>query len=227
MRKIYLYGSLAKQCGCDTVDLDVETAGEAVMALCVNFDGVEETFRRDNWALFRGDPATGFPIDEEALAGLRLGNADLHIMPEAIGAKKNDGLLKAIVGVALLAVSFGGASFLSTTVSKSLFGSATWGNVIGQVGLAMTLSGISTMMAPEETSDDNEDESSFVFSGPRGNIGQGYPVPVLYGELIVAGVVISAGVDANELEITDGEPENVTGGSQVVSDPTDRPTGLI
>lgn len=202
MRKIHLHGDLAKYG--EVFELSVETAGEAVVALCANFPEIQRDFRNNSWLLFCGDPETGLCLTEEAVAGMRLGKHDLHIMPEIEGSK--NGGLKAILGVALIAVSFGSAAFLGTAISSTLMGGATWGNAIGQLGLVMALSGVSTMLAPETETDGSDDAKSFTLTGPVSQFGQGQAIQIVYGEVITGGMMISGGVDADGLDSLIEEP---------------------
>jgi len=144
MRKVYLHGALAKHGDC--FDFEVATGGEAIAALCVNFPGFETDLRKGSWVVLRGDPETGMVLDEDAVAGMRLGNADLHFMPEVIGAKNSSGALKAILGITLIAITGGAAApFLANPIMTGVASGATWGNAIGQIGLA-----IGGYLAPEE-----------------------------------------------------------------------------
>lgn len=198
MRKIHLYGDLAKHG--DVFDLDVMTAGEAVMALCTIMPPIMEDLRKGSWILMAGDRETGLCLEEEAISSMLLGSNDLHIMPEIMGAKSGRGALKAVLGVALIAVSFGSAAFLSAPISASLMAGTTWGNVIGQLGLTMALSGVSTMLAGETETDSSDENKSYTLSGPVSQIAQGVPVQIIYGEVITGGMMISGGIDADGLE---------------------------
>lgn len=192
MRKIHLYGSLEKYG--KTHELDVQTAGEAITALRANYPEIVEDLRQGSWLVYRGDIETGLVLDEEAVVGMKLGDADLHILPEIAGSKNGNGAVKAILGVVLIAVSFGSAAFLASPISSTLFGATTWGNAIGQLGLTMALIGVSSMLAPE-TQSSSEDDRSFTFTGPTSRTGQGHAVQIIYGEVIAGGMMVSGGVD--------------------------------
>jgi len=214
LRKVHLHGSLAKHG--DVFELDVLTAAEALAALAANILAFMDDLREGSWVILRGDPETGICLDEEMIAGMRLGNADLHIMPEVQGAKNGNGALKAILGVALIAITAGSAlPFLANPIIAGA--GTTWGNAIGQMGLAMALTGVSSMLAPETESAD--DEKSFTLTGPVSSYGQGGAVPIVYGEVITGGTLISGGIDADGLEtITDAAP-TTTDPASVATDP--------
>ncbi|MDE4297080.1 hypothetical protein PXK56_17985 [Phaeobacter gallaeciensis] len=217
MRKIHLHGALAKHG--KVFELEVLTAGEAVVALCSNLPGIMADLRGGSWVVLRGDPETGLCLDEEMVAGMRLGDADLHIMPEVAGAKNGNGLLKTIIGVTLIAASFGSAAFLAAPISSTLLGATTWGNAIGQLGLAMTLSGVSTMLAPEqETAASADNDKSFTLTGPVSAYGQGHAIQIVYGEVITGGMLISGGVDADGLKSIKDKPAETNDPDAVAAD---------
>jgi predicted phage tail protein len=137
-------------------------------------------------------------LDEDMVPSLRLGSADLHIMPEISGGKR-DGLMKAILGVTLLVASGGSAAFLATPIAGTMFGGATWAAAMGQVGLAMALAGVSSLLTPQSDSS-GDDEESFVMSGPKSSYGQGKAIQIIYGEIITGGMLISGGVDTIGLQ---------------------------
>jgi predicted phage tail protein len=198
-RKIYLYGALAKRGA--MFEFDVKTAGEAVRALCVNFPDLQAEIASGAWHVVRGQNIeSGFYLEEEDIASMNLGKGDLHILPVIIGAKNN--VAKVVLGAALVAASlgtFGFASALATPISGALFGATTWGNMVGMLGLSMAAGGISQMLAPETKSSDETKSSLFSNLGVTG--AQGSAVPIVYGELIVPGVLISAGLDVQNLDI--------------------------
>lgn len=205
LRKVHLHGSLAKHG--DVFEFDVLTAAEALAALAANVPEFLGDLREGSWVILRGDPDTGLALDEDAVVSMRLGNADLHIMPEIMGAKNSSGALKAILGIALIAITAGSAApFLANPIIAGA--GATWGNVIGQMGLAMALTGVSSMLAPETESDSKDDES-FTMTGPVSRYGQGNAIPIVYGEVITGGVLVSGGIDADGLEsVTDKKKED-------------------
>lgn len=216
MRKIHLHGSLVKHG--EIFELDVLTAGEAVAALCANFPAIVDDIRVGSWVVMRGDPKTGMCLEEEAITGMRLGDADLHIMPEILGAKSGSGVIKVILGVTLIALSMGSASFLANPIMAGAASGASWGNAINQLGLVMALSGVSQMLAPE-TDSESKDDKSFTFTGPVSQQGQGHAVQIVYGEVITGGMMISGGVDADGLEMAIEAPVITPDPATVEADP--------
>ena len=201
MRKIYLYGILADKYG-ECFDLDVKTAAEAVRALTTNFPTIAKDFAAGSWHIVRGeDIDLGLSLGEEDLATFNLGKGDLHILPYVAGSKRG-GLLKIILGVAL--VGFG---FFMGGFAAPIFGSATGalsGITYGHMmifGAAMALGGAAQLLSPENKTKDSDKESSFTMSGPGNTYDQGQPVPLVYGEVITGSVMISAGIDVEKIAV--------------------------
>lgn len=197
MRKIYLHGELGKRFGYE-FDLEVETAAEAVRALCVNFQGFELAVRSGEFHVVRGkDIDEGRDLDAEMCATFRLGKAPLHIAPVIAGSKRG-GVLKIVLGVALVGAAFalsGGA--LTTAIGSTGFlSTVTYGNM-AMLGVAMAVAGVSQMLAPEEKEGKKED--SYLLSGPGNTYDQGGAIPLVYGDVITGGVAASIGIDIEQL----------------------------
>jgi predicted phage tail protein len=152
MRTIHLHGKLKKQFGAKH-RFDVATAAEALRALNCNYPGEFVRALQDGcFRVVRGDHRTGMPLSIDLVNDLKLGRADLHIVPVALGAANGKGATKVILGAALI----GGAIFMSggtLAAPLSMMGQpaiagigVTWGN-IAAVGLGLTLAGASTLLA--------------------------------------------------------------------------------
>ncbi|TDW20397.1 putative phage tail protein [Rhizobium azibense] len=195
MRKVFLHGELARRFGHEH-QFEVETAAEAVRALCVNFEGFEKLMRAGEWHVVRGkDIDRGRSLDIELCTAYRLGRAPLHILPYVAGSKRG-GLLKVVLGVALVGAAFlfsGGA--LATPIA-ALGGSVSYGNM-AMLGVALAVAGVSQMLSPEEKSEENKD--SYLLSGPGNTYEQGGALPLVYGDVITGGVLASIGIDIEQL----------------------------
>ncbi len=197
MRKIYLHGELGERF-VKEIELDVQTAAEAVRALCVNFEGFEAAMRHGQFHLVRGeDIDKGRDLDLELCQTFKLGKASLHIAPVIAGSKRS-GILKIVLGVALIGAAFlfsGGA--LAAPIAGGAFGSSfTYGNM-ALLGVALAVGGVSQMLSPQ-TKDDKKDQS-YLFSGPGNTSQQGGCLPLVYGEVITGGVLASVGIDIEQL----------------------------
>ncbi len=72
----------------------------------------------------------------------------------------------------------------------------------GNIGIALTLSGVAQMLSPtREDTSNNEDKSiSFGFNTIQNVSRAGLPVPIVYGEMVVGSLVISAGLDVEKVK---------------------------
>lgn len=202
MRKVYLHGALAEKYG-PVFELDVATAGEAVRALGTNFPEIIKDFRENDWHVVRGeDIDNGLSLDEGDLNTFKLGRGDLHFVPYVAGSKRG-GLLKIILGVALVGLGFFMGGFatpiLGTTATGAPIAGLTYGNLM-VVGAALALAGVSQLLTPEEKGSEDRD-SSFTFNGPGNTYEQGYPVPLVYGEVITGSVMVSGGLDVERIAV--------------------------
>lgn len=197
-RKVYLYGKLAKRAG-DCLELAVDTAAEAIRAIICNFPEFANDLREGYYHVVRGPKQfEGHSLDLEQVRTLNLGKGDLHIMPAVAGSKNSGGLLKALLGVALVGVSLFmgvGAPFLG-----GLGMGATWGHV-ALVGAGLALYGVSSFLSGEQESKDKKTDS-FTMAGPQNTYNQGAPVPIAYGRTMVGTVLISASLDIEQIKRT-------------------------
>lgn len=200
MRKIVLHGALGAKHE-PFYELEVETAAEAVRALCLIVPNFMLDLREGAYRIVMGeDPDEGFALDEDQIAGFRLGRSDLHLVPVVAGSKSGGGTLKIVLGVALIGVAFAfSAGALAAPILGGALGGLTYGNV-AMVGLALAATGVSSMLSPEEKTSEKKD-TSFTLSGPGNAYNQGYPVPLVYGEVITGGVLVSGGVDIESIPV--------------------------
>lgn len=208
LRNIWLHGRLGDKFG-DVFRLNVATAGEAIRALHANLTGFLEELREGSFEIVRGDPNDdGMYLDEGELNDFKLGQADLHIVPHIAGSKNSTagGALKTILGVALIGTALfmsGGA--LAAPLGAGLMGAFSYGNV-AMVGLALTLAGVATLLAPKQQNPN--EQASFTLAGPDNSYAQGNPVPLIYGEVICGSQLISGALDIENIPVnwnpTDG-----------------------
>ena len=200
MREVILHGTLAKKYG-KSFKLDIATAADAIRALAANFPSFIEDMRLGSFHVVMGKKIdTGIALDERECGGFNLGASTLHIAPVVAGSKRS-GVLKAVLGVALLGVAFafsGGALATPLLGGAGFLGGITYGN-LAMIGAAMALSGISSLLSPEEKTSEKQD--SFTFGGPGNAYEQGSPIPLVYGRVITGGVLVSAGIDIEPIAV--------------------------
>jgi len=203
LRKIRVYGQLAKFLGQRVFEADVASAAEAVRFLVVNFPQLEKHMADQYYRVSLGKYA--LTMDELHDPS---GQQEIKIVPVLTGA--GGGVGKIIAGVALIA--------LSVFVLPTVLGSAVWAGSIGygtavsiinagiSIGASLALTGVAQLISPvpmiASGSDSEKDpRKSYSFSGIQQTSRQGVPVPIVYGETLVGSVVISAGIDTVKVKV--------------------------
>lgn len=186
LRKIKLYGKLAKFIGKRVLEADVATAAEAVRFLVANWPQVEAHMQDQHYRVSVG--TYDLSLDEiHDPAGQQI----IKIVPLVAGA---GAVGRIIAGVALLAAAIFIPGFAAWA------GPTAYGLIIG-VGSSLVLGGVAQLISPvakTPTGMDSQQDprKSYSFSGIQNVSGrQGVPVPVVYGETVVGSVVVSAGID--------------------------------
>ena len=195
LRKIKLYGQLAKFIGQRVLEADVATAAEAVRMLAANFPGLEKHMADQHYRVTVG--TYDLALDEIHDPA---GQQDIMIVPVLAGA--GGGVGRIILGVALVAFSL-----LLPGVGAAIGGALM--TKIGLLGGALILGGVAQLLSPVPTvpqgaGSDNDPRKTFNFSGIQQTSRQGVPVPCVYGLTLVGSVVISAGVDTVQVQALSG-----------------------
>jgi predicted phage tail protein len=203
LRKIKLYGELAKFLGQKTFEAEVNNAAQAIRFLVVNFPKLEKHMSDRHYKVILDD----WELQEKELH-YPSGSNDIKIVPVVGGAGGNFG--QVLLGAALIGASFmfPGAGMFGTT---SFFGEAAVaggfltkiGTITSVIGASLVLNGISQMLTPVETiPEENQDpRRSFNFSGIQNTSKAGVAVPVIYGRTMTGSVVISANITNEQVEV--------------------------
>jgi predicted phage tail protein len=206
LRKIRVYGRLAKFLGQRVFEADVASAAEAVRFLVVNFPQLEKHMADQHYRVSIGK--YDLTLDELHDPA---GQQEIKVVPVLVGAGGGTG--KILAGIGLIALSFllPGAGAFGTF---SVFGqAATAGGILTGIGTAASLVGASLILGgvsqlltptpkintPGTPQDNNDPRKSYSFSGIQNTSRQGTPVPIVYGETLVGSVTISAGIDTVEV----------------------------
>lgn len=213
---IFLHGHLAEKYG-HRFDLDVENVAGAIALLKANFSEFARDVIGHSYRIWVGKNNVG---REELIAPVK--GRDVHIVPVVsgaggldssrvgfIGPKKSNAtgfltgphnfpseskigqVVRVIVGIVLVIVG----------IIFSEFGGIAWGVypglglIFGGVSDYITFSSIRELSgAITEPGSDGGEMLSRYFNGPVNTVGQGNPVPVLYGRLRVGSQVVSGGL---------------------------------
>ena len=142
-----------------------------------------------------------YDIDETELHN-PIGQSDISIVPVITGA---GGVGKTILGVALigLAIAMPGAT-LGMGGFSAAAGFSGFQAAVGNLGIALTLMGVSELLfplpKPPEFNNEEDPRISFSFSGVQNTSRAGTSHPIVYGEIVTGSVVISAGIDTNQVQ---------------------------
>jgi len=194
LRKIKLYGALAKFVGHRVLEADVATAAEAVRFLLANWPELERHMADQHYRVSVGT----YDLELEELHH-PAGQAPISFVPVMAGAGATG---RIIVGVLLVAVAIA-FPLIGISASAAAAAGITFSAVsasIALTGLSLIIGGVAQLLTPTpqvpQGSDSQDDpRKSYSFSGIQNVSRQGVPVPIVYGETIVGSVVISAGID--------------------------------
>lgn len=181
LRRIRIYGRLAKFIGHRVLEADVATAAEAVRFLIANWPELEQHMADQHYRVSVG----GYDLTEDELhdpAGLQ----EIKIVPVMAGA---GAVGRIIAGAVLVAVGL----FVPGIGALGV-------QLIVGVGASLIIGGVAQLLTPVPTMNTGKDSEkdprkSYSFSGIQQTSRQGVPVPIVYGETLVGSVVISAGID--------------------------------
>ena len=184
LRKIKLYGKLAEFVGHKEFEVEVDSIAKAVSFLIHNFKGIESHMSSQSYHVSVGN----YDIDKDEI-DYPLGRQDIHFVP-AISGAGGPNTRRIILGVALVGFAIatgGGLAAITTTFA-------------GKVGLSLVLLGVNDMLfQTEDPEEEGDPRISFNFSGIQNTTRAGTPIPIVYGEILTGSVLISAGVDTNQV----------------------------
>ena len=221
-REVKVYGPLAKFVGQRRFLAEISSAGEAIRMLLANFPGLERHMADQHYKVI----VDGYDSDLEQLH--HPASQTIKIVPVLGGAGGGTGkilagvalvaaaILLAPAGAAVLGIA--GAGGGAATAAGFTLGIAA-ANVAASVGVALILGGVSQLLTPtpqigsfgpasvgnarsrntSTQATELDPQESYSFSGIQNTSRQGTPVPVVYGETIVGSVVISAGIDVDDI----------------------------
>lgn len=212
-RKIYLEGELGKKFGKEFT-MNVVSFSEVFRCLECNYPEIRKyLIDCDEKNIGFVCEVAGAPLNTETELLLEHGEGDMIVTPIPAGSKSGGGKILAALAIAALFIINPGQAFY--TSSKVLTGvgptSATFGTTItlttpgyiaAAIGVNLAMTGISQLMAPDPSVDNDQDES-YLFQGTGQTLIEGDPVPILYGRLRVPGRPISLHVRNETLNFYD------------------------
>lgn len=197
LRKIRVYGSLAKFLGRRSFEAAVSSASEAIRFLLANFPALEHHMADQRYQVL----SDGYALADEGELTHPFG-AELCVVPVLAGAGGSP-VGRIFMGAALIAASLllGPGGLLAGKIFNLTLGSSVATMGVG-IGSTLVLGGVSQLLTPVPRNsgmgDDSNDDPrrSYSFSGVQQSSRQGVPIPLVYGwDVVVGSIVISAGID--------------------------------
>ena len=203
LRKVKLYGELAEFVGHKELEAVVKNPAEAVRFLITNFPKLEAHMANQYYQVLVGKE----DIDKEDLHK-PIGQSDISFVPVITGAGGNSPFGRILLGAALIGLAFFVPQGLQLSQGISTgFGFANAGFLaksLVYVGASLALQGVSELLfplpKPPKFESEEDPRLSFSFGGTQQTGRAGTPVPLVYGEIFTGSVVISGGIDTEQVQ---------------------------
>ena len=195
LRTVRLYGELAEFVGHKELDAVITSTADAMRFLVSNFSGLEAHMADRYYQVLVDD----YEIGEEDIHN-PIGQSDISIVPVITGA---GGAGRALRGAAMIGLAFATGGSTLALGAGVFTGGVGISAIVGNVGIGLALMGVSEMLfplpEPQEFSNEQDPRISFSFSGVQNTSRAGTSHPIVYGEIVTGSVVISAGIDTNQV----------------------------
>ncbi len=204
LRKLKLYGELAKFIGHKEFEIQVHSLPQAISFLVNNFPEVEAYMNSKYYQVKVGN----YEITKDQIHD-PIGQQDIHIVPVISGAG-GDSFGQILLGGLLIGASFffpgaglfAGGSAAAQAAAAASPGLALVGTGISAIGAGLILQGVGNILYPtQDPSFEDNPQISFSFSGTQNTARAGTPVPIVYGEIFTGSVVISGDVDTIAVQV--------------------------
>ena len=209
LREIKVYGELAKFVGQKLFQAEIGTAAEAIRFLVANFPGMDQHMADRHYKVIVGQDSLA--MDEIHNPS---GQQVIKIVPVVAGAGGGAGGILAGIALVTAAILLGpagsvfglaagfGATAATATAAATAGGfiGAAAATALGGIGFSLVIGGIAQLISPVATTSmgsgsTSDPRLSFSFSGVQNVSRQGVPVPIIFGEVIVGSITVSAGID--------------------------------
>jgi len=201
LKRIKVYGRLARFLGFRTFLADVNSAGEAMRFLLANWPELEKHISGQVYKIKVGE----YDIGEDELNDPS-GCQDIKIIPVATGSSD---FLDSTFGKFVIAAAFIAAPYLAPGLIGAGAAAGSLGAAIGaastSIGISFALSGASQLLFPPPAppniaSINNPSNQNFAFSGIQQVSRVGTALPLAFGQVFCGSIVVSAGVDTVQVE---------------------------
>ena len=197
LKRIKVYGRLARFLGFRTFLADVNSAGEAMRFLLANWPELEKHISGQVYKIKVGE----YDIGEDELNDPS-GCQDIKIIPVATGSSD---FFDSTIGKFVIAAAFIAAPYLAPALAGTAIGATTLGAISTSIGISFALSGASQLLFPPPAppniaSINNPSNQNFAFSGIQQVSRVGTALPLAFGQVFCGSIVVSAGVDTVQVE---------------------------
>jgi len=201
LKRIKVYGRLARFLGFRTFLADVNSAGEAMRFLLANWPELEKHISGQVYKVKVGE----YDIGEDELNDPS-GCQDIKIIPVATGSRD---FFESTFGKFVMAAAFIAAPYLAPGLAGISIGAGAAATTLGAIstgiGISFALSGASQLLFPPPAppniaSINNPSNQNFAFSGIQQVSRVGTALPLAFGQVFCGSIVVSAGVDTVQVE---------------------------
>lgn len=216
LNKIKVYGKLRQDLGCSYFEAAVNSPVEAFRFLNANFPDLEKFMSCQYYKV----KMNGNDLKSEEELKLQ-SDGVIQIIPIATGSLPIVLGAAALVGGAIVTkATVAGVGFLGATLIGKLTVGAAIGTALTSIGATMIIGGVTQMLMPTQkitasTSSSSDgmnrndatlEDSNYSFSGITNVSRSGVAIPVVYGEMFVGSILVSNGIDTDQV----GNPRAIT-----------------
>ena len=189
---IILYGKLRQQFG-KTIGATVHSVRELMQAAEANRPGFTAAIDKGRKYIIRrgSDFRTAQAVDGAELE-MCFADTTWHVLPLPIGGS---GVARVIIGALLVAA----------IIAMPVLVPGGMGGLIFKGAVALTISGLASMLAPSPTASYSDRESpdqrpSYLFDGPTNRVAAGGAVPLVFGfNVFVGSTFLSGGLEIGDV----------------------------
>ena len=208
MKVVKVYGALREQLGQCRFEFVADTPVQALKALLVNFPGLEK------WLLNSEEHGVAYRVTvgkqrvySDDVSGLFLPWSEqevFSITPVLMGSGGATGQILLGVGLIAAAIITGGIASAGVALG-GFMGIGTVGTIVVGIGASLILGGVAQMISPQPKPPGLREQNDAVrlesnaFSGIVNATRQGVAVPIAYGRVFAGSVVLSAGLDVDQV----------------------------
>jgi len=199
MLTVNLHGHLEEKFGTG-FKFDAKTVGETISALQANFPEFSHELAKDNRAYHVLVDAEDYADSEKVTHPIKT-DSTVDIIPAMEGSGGGLGAIGAIIlgAVLIVAAPYAAATLFQGVLAPMGVYGVTASVVAGitSIGWGLALAGVASLLAPDKPDTSRTDSKSTSLQSGENVVGQGMPVPVGYGRLLLGSVVISATYQSN------------------------------